>query len=278
MGSSTMLMPRRGARFKEMPPALPRPAAAVLPLEELVQLHRSTWLRDAEATLTVLDWRAYTDGRTLHVLDARAIGGPARGYYGFAAGAQLHELTAALLPFKRSTQAAAAVAVNVDALVLSLRLPTMTEAHRGAAFDRIRAAVAAVAAHELAHVVDAQAEGRRLPKGATLEAVLQSLGNGTATAKATLVKVHGPGWVRAYCHLITRAARLPHHDEWVAAFQRDARAVLPHPPSEYLDALHPELVRCTSDDPLRDILRKPAPAGFLALFDSERFTPSPKET
>lgn len=262
-----MHKPGRGARFT-MPEVQPRPAVAPSSPEELVQRYRSTWLRDAEATLKVLDWRAYTNGRTLHVLDARAIGGPARGYLGFAAGAQLHELAADLLPRKSPTKPAAAVAVNVDALVLCLRLSSMPEARQGSAVDRIRAAVAAVAAHEVAHVVDDQAAGKRLPEGTTLECILRSLADGTATSSPTLAKVHGPGWVRAYCHLLTRASRLPHHEEWVAGFERDARAVLPHPPGEYLDALHPELVRYTADDELAGILRTPAPAGFMALFDS----------
>jgi hypothetical protein len=264
-----MPKPGRGARFSMPAAATPRPEPQPeLQAEQLVQRHREAWLRDAEATLTVLDWRAYSGGRTLHVLDARAIGGPERGYLGFAAGAQLHELAAELLPRKASTKPAAAVAVNVDALVISLRLTLMTDAHQGSAVDRIRAAVAAVAAHELAHVADDQAAGRRLPEGTTLEDILRSLTSGSAMTSATLARVHGPGWVRAYCHLITRAARLPHYDEWVRAFERDARAVLPHQPGEYLDALHPELVRCTADDPLEEILRSPAPAGFLALFGS----------
>jgi uncharacterized protein (DUF2267 family) len=267
MGSSTMHKPGRGARFA-MPEVQPQPAVPPGLHQELVQLHRGTWLRDAEATLTVLDWRAYTDGRTLHVLDARAIGGPERGYFGFVAGAQLHELAADLLPRKYSTQPAAAVAVNVDALVPCLRLSPSTEANKGSAFDRIRAAVAAVAAHELAHVIDHQATGGRLPAGTTLEAVLHTLRDGTATATPNLAKSHGPSWVRAYCHLLTRASWLPRHEEWVSAFHRDIGAVmLPHPPGQYLDALHSELVRYTADDELVGILRTPAPAGFMALFD-----------
>lgn len=268
MGSSTMLKRGRGARFAVPVEAMPRPELSELQAKQLVERHREAWLRDAEATLTVLDWRAYSGGRTLHVLDARAIGGPARGYLGFTAGAQLHELAGDLLPPKSSTKPAAAVAVNVDALVISLRLSLMTEAHQGAAIGRIRAAVAAVAAHEVAHVLEARASGRRLPEGTTLESILRSLSDGTATSSPTLTRVHGPGWVRAFCHLLIRAARLPHYEEWVAAFERDARAVLPHPPGEYIDALHPELVRHTTDDPLVEILRGPAPAGFAALFDS----------
>jgi len=269
MGTSSMLKPGRGARFTMSAGSVPRPELpAGLQAEQLVQLHREAWLRDAEATLTTLDWRAYSGGRTLHVLDARAIGGPARGYLGFTTGSQLHELAEQYLPRKASTKPAAAVAVHVDALVTSLRLSPTPEAHVGAAIGRIRAAVAAVAAHELAHVVDAQACGRRLPEGTTFDRILRSLTDGTATSSATLAKVHGPGWVRAYCHLLTRAARLPHHQEWVASFERDIRAVLPHQPGEYLDSLHAELKRYAVDDPLVEILRTPAPSGFTVLFDS----------
>ncbi len=153
MGTSTMPRPGRGARFASyliywlVLIILIRSEWLELQAKELVQRHRGGWLRDAEATLTVLDWRAYSNGRTLHVLDARAIGGPPRGYLGFAAGSQLHELAGHLLPQKSSTKPAAAVAVNVDALVLGLRHLLLTEAHRGAAIGRIRTAVAAVAAH-----------------------------------------------------------------------------------------------------------------------------------
>lgn len=268
MGSNAMHKPGRGARFT-IPEAQPRPVVPPGSHEELVQLHRGTWLRDAEATLTVLDWRAYTDGRTLHVLDARAIGGPERGYLGFVAGAQLHELAADLLPRKYSTQPAAAVAVNVDALVPCLRLSLSTEAHQGSAVDRIRAAVAAVAAHELAHVIDHQATGGRLPAGTTLEAVLHTLRDGTATSTSNLAKSHGPSWVRAYCHLIARGFRLTRSEEWATALHRDIGAVpLPHQAGTYLDALHPELVQYSANDELVGILRTPAPAGFMALFDS----------
>lgn len=270
MAGSAVFPSGGGARF-----ALPQVQASRLPpqaqdyLEALVQRHRHMWLRDAEATLTVLDWRAYTDGRTLHVLDARAIGGPARGYLGFTAGAQLHELAAELLPTKSSSTPAAAVAVNIDALASCLRLSLLAEAQEEARIGRLRAAVAAVAAHELAHVADAQASGLRLPEGTTLDGILSSLANGTATSSPTLAKVHSPQWLRAFCHLLTRAERLPHHQEWVAGFSRDVQAVLPRSPQQYLDALHPELVGRTSDDLLTDILHTPAPAGFLALFQPD---------
>lgn len=269
MTSSVMTMPGRGARlhFHRQPPT-PRPAPPTMTLEQIVETHRSQWLRDAAATLTVLDWRAFTDGRTMHVIDSSDTGAPRDGFLGFASGCQLHQVAAHLLPVSRSTKPAAAVAVNVDALVRCLRPSITSAADEGAAIDTIRAAVAAVAAHELAHVIEAQANGRKLPEGSTLATVVSSLADGTAYAESHQTRVHGPEWTRAYCHLLTRASRLPHYDQWVDRFCRDLAMLLPHPASDYLEALHPELVRFTADDPLVEIIRSPAPAGFVALFQS----------
>lgn len=268
MTTSTSTMPGRGARlaaFSSPAPARPRPTA--IPVEEFTARHRDRWLRDAEATLTTLDWRAYAGGRTLHVLDARAIGARGAGYLGFTASAQLHELAAELLPVRRSTTPAAAVAVNIDNVVAGLCTTTITEATEHVTACMIRARVAVVAAHELAHVVDAQATGKRLPATASLQQILDSLCDGRAFAASHQTRVHGAEWLRAYAHLVTRAGRIPHHEQWVAAFDRDVRAMLPHATSEYLDALHPELARFKVDDQLVDVLRTPAPAGFMALFD-----------
>jgi hypothetical protein len=237
-------------------------------LEQIVETHRSQWLRDAAATLTILDWRAFTDGRAMHVIDANVTGAPSGGFLGFASGCQLHEVASHVLPLSRTTRPAAAVAVNVDALVRCLRPSITSAADEGAAIGKIRAAVAAVAAHELAHVIEAQATGRKIPAGSTLATVVASLADGTAYDKKHLTRVHGPEWTRAYCHLLTRASRLPHYDQWLERFCRDLHLLMPYPADDYLDALHPELVRYTADDLLLDIIRSPAPAGFVALFQS----------
>lgn len=268
MTTSTSTIPGRGARltaFSSPAPARPRPAT--ITFDDFLARHRTTWLRDAEATLTILDWRAYAGGRTLHVLDARAIGGPPRGYLGFTVSAHLHELARELLPAYRSTNAAAAVAVNVDALLDGFRSLAITDAVETELTGMARAMITAVAGHELAHVVDAQVAGETLAPTATLRNILDSLSDGRAFASPHQTTSHGPQWVRAFAHLVTRAGRLPHHDRWMAGFERDVRHVLPHAPGEYLDALHPELARFTVDDPLVDVLRTPAPAGFITLFD-----------
>jgi len=269
-----MIAPARGSRI-----AFPTTQPTDADLDELVARHRAAVLRDAEATLTVLDWKAYTDGRTLHVIDARDTGAPARGYLGFTCGAQLHELARHLLPTKRSTRPAAAVAVNVDALVLCLRLQPSTEAREGETVDRLRAAAAAVAAHELAHVIAAQATGRRLHEGATLQQSADELSTGRSYEPAQLAASHGPEWLRAYCHLVTRARRLPGYVEWIHRFASDVAAVLPHAATAYIDALGDELAAHTCDDPLVDIIRTPAPAGFLTLFPArDAARPATEET
>lgn len=275
MTTSTSTMPGRGARLTAI--RSPAPATASRPgitFNTFVARYRTTWLRDAEATLTTLDWRAYAGGRTLHVLDARAIGGPPRGYLGFTAGAHLHELAGDLLPSRRSTVPVAAVAVNVEGLTEPLRVEPIADYVEAACAGHVRGMIAAVAGHELAHVVAAQVAGEPRSPTATLRQVLDSLSDGRAHAQPHSVASHGPQWVRAFAHLVTRAARLPHYDRWVAAFERDVRHVLPHPPGDYLDALHSELARFTVDDLLADVLRTPAPAGFLTLFDARDAAPS----
>jgi hypothetical protein len=273
MTASAPPKPSRGARYTKPTPAPP----ATMTIDAIVASHRQAWLRDAAATLTVLDWRAFTDGRTMHVIDARDTGAPAEGYAGFAAGCQLHEVAGHLLPNSQTTRPAAAVAVNVDALVRCLRLSSTSVADEGAAIGTIRAAVAAVAAHELAHVIEAQATGRRLPAGATLATVVGDLANGKTYAPSHQTRVHGPEWTRAYAHLLTRASRLPHYDQWVEWFVRSVRAVLPHQPAAYIDALEPELTSFTADDLLVDIIRSPAPAGFMDLFNTRDAALSAKE-
>ena len=253
---------RRGSRIT---PAVAEPRAASS--DDVIDANRTTWLRDAEAALTVLDWRAFTGGRTLHVLDFAEIGAPKLGFLGFTTGAQLHELAADFIPkqtFRRG--AAAAVAVNVDRIARTV--PAVSVGTAGDAVGVIRAAVATVAAHELSHVLDAEAEGRRLPPGSTLDQAIQSLTDGRAVESTHRVKSHSPGWLRAFAHLTTRAASLPHFETWLASFIRDVGNSLPHSGEAYLDALHPELARFTSDDRLVDVLRTPAPAGFLSLFET----------
>jgi hypothetical protein len=227
-----------------------------------VKAQRVKWLRDAEATIRVLDWQAFTDG-TFHVIDNRDIGMPATGFAGLAAGDQLHDLARDYLP-RSARNPVAAVAVNPD-VVARMTVGTFSP-DSTTAVAKVRAAIAAIAAHEYAHCVADRVAGKRLPAGATLDHIIGSLTSGTATADAHRTQSHGPQWCRAYCHLVTRAGFLLHHDEWLARLRADVQAAQVGDADSMLDALNSELLRYTADDRLEDVLRTPAPTGFLALF------------
>jgi hypothetical protein len=237
--------------------------AAPADVEQLVEVHRETWLRQAEATIMALDPQDYRHGRTFHVLDFTEVGAPPRGYLGFTAGDQLHELAEHLLPHSRNVPAAA-VAVNVEAI--AREAVTTADAHTSDRLDAIRAAVAAVAAHELAHALDARAEGRRLPEGAALDAVVRSLVDGRASNHEHQTKTHSPGWLRAFLHLTLRHGS--RERAWFARVVADVAAVMPHEAETYFDALRPDFMQHRREARLVDVLRSPAPRAFLDLFDS----------
>jgi hypothetical protein len=240
-------------------------AASPLYTPNTLKAHRAGWLRDAEATIRVLDWKAFTEGRSFHVIDGKEIGMPHNGFAGLVACDQLHEVAREYLP-RSARNPVAAVAVHPD-VVARMTVGTFN-ADAATAVARVRAAISALAAHEYAHVLADRVAGKRLPADTTLEQVIESL-SGRVLEPSHRTKTHGPQWCRAYCHLVTRAAFLPHHDEWVKRLHGDIEATGVGSADEMLDALHPELVRYTVDDPLEDVLRTPAPAGFLSLFPQE---------
>ena len=202
----------------------------------------------------------------LEMIDrALAIAARDKGFAGLVAGAQLHELARDYLP-RTARNPVAAVAVHPD--VVARMTVGLFHADAAEAIPRARAAIAAIAAHEYSHVVADRVAGKRLPDGATLEQIVSSL-SGRVSEPGHRAKSHGPQWCRAYAHMVTRAGFLPHHNEWVRRLRGDIEAAGVGSADEMLDALHSELVRYTVDDPLEDVLRTPAPAGFLNLFPQE---------
>ena len=179
----------------------------------------------------------------------------------------MHELARDYLP-RNARNPVAAVAVHPD-VVARMTLGGNFHADAASAIPRVRAAIAAIASHEYAHVVADRVAGKRLPAGATLDQIIESLSSGRAVEPSHRTTSHGPQWCRAYCHLVTRASFLRHHDEWVKRLRGDVEAVGVGSADEMLDALRPELARHTVDDRLEDILRTPAPAGFLNLFQQK---------
>ena len=232
-----------------------------------VTANRTAWLRDAESVVRVLDWRAFTDGRSFHVLDGKAIGMPDKGFGGLTAGDDLHDLAREFLP-RNARNPVAAVAVHPD-VVARMTLGGLFHADAAEAIPLVRAAISAIASHEYAHVVADRVAGKRLPAGTTLEQVVSSLSSGRAVEPGHRARSHGPQWCRAYCHLVTRAASMRHHVEWLKRLRGDVEATGVGSADEMLDALHDELTRYTADDQLEDVLRTPAPAEFLNLFPQE---------
>lgn len=231
--------------------------------DQIVAEHRTAWLRDAECVIRTLDHRAFADG-TFHVIDGRVIGMPTTGYMGLSIAAHMHIIARDYLP-RMAHNPVAAVAVLPEAVARNTC--GMVCHARDAAIGQMRAAVAAVAAHELAHHVVAVVEGDPLPAGACIDATIAGL-RSRGIDKGHSAAKHGPRWLRAYAHLVRRAAFVPHHAEWVARFRADVAAVQPHGPTgdAILDALHTDFLRFTNDDLLADVIRTPAPESFSRLF------------
>lgn len=263
---------RSRAAFRSWGEPVPS-ALAACTRDELVATHRHKWLRDAEATVCTLDYKAFTAG-TFHVIDGRDIGMQPRGYLGISVGARLHDLARDYLP-RSARFPVAAVAVNIEAVTRVTVDPVFRDVATAA--QRIRAAVACVAAHEYTHHVVALLDGDTLPPGATIEGTVGQL-NTSGHDKPTNVRGHGAAWVRGYAHLVHRAAFLPQRPVWLSRFSDDVRAATALDPDAVLDALRADFARFAPDDLLADVLRTPAPPAFLTLFDDGTAARSATET
>lgn len=238
------------------------PALDICMRDRLVEEHRTAWLRDAEAAIRTLDFKAFANG-TFHVIDGREIGMPTDGYMGISVVAHMHIIARDYLP-RTARNPVAAVAVLPE-VVAKNTCGTICHA-RDAAIGQMRAAVAATAAHEYSHHVVAVVEGETIPATASIEGTINLLRT-KGSDKPRNARAHGGPWCRAFAHLVKRAAFLPHHAVWIERYRQDVRHAARVDPDAVLDALHTEFVRFTASDALVDVLRSPAPAGFLKLFD-----------
>jgi hypothetical protein len=127
----------------------------------------------------------------------------------------------------------------------------------------VRTVVNGVAMHEYAHAIDLEARGVVLPAGTSIESIFAF----TPTAGQAR-RSHGAGWLRAYAHLLTRSSALPcHHEHYLDCFRGDVEAAGLGTADEYLDALQADFEEHGHDRPLVEVLRNPAPAGFIKIFD-----------
>ena len=236
-----------------------------LTIDDVIARYRTSWLRYAERLIQVLDWPAF-QGRTFHALDFSEIGvDPDCGMLGFAANDQLHLLAADLLPARVTTKPAAAVAINTARIAHVVGRPEVDDPEDEAVW--VGRVVGAVAVHEYSHHLDAAAAGGQPTNFGSLRRIVDSVAART-TKPVYNAGHHGPRWVRAYAHLLHRGRSLAGHKPRAALFEIDIDDRLPGQADAVLAALSDELNAAGSGDvPLVDILRTPAPAGFLELFN-----------
>lgn len=242
------------------------PAALVPSHDELLARHRQRWLADAAAALTTLDWRSFTGGRSLHVVDFESIGAftginAAREMtFGLVVGADLHRLAGAAIPTLAGSTPAAAIAINITGICRAFEPDGATDE----AF--IRAVATAVALHEYAHHAVAVAAGETLPDHLTHDHLRAAVAAPLSLPAGQRRQAHGPQWARAYSHLVARARQLPYRKTRETLFADDVEPYAAGGAAAVLAALADELAAHTADDPLAEILRTPAPAGLTALF------------
>ena len=228
--------------------------------KELVETSKAGWLADAASICRVLDPPA--SDRTIHVLDAATLPVEARRHaLAWTAGG----LDVVLRDHLRDRRPGPVLVLDAGEVVRGRLEPATLAEHEVAVLGRLE--VAQVALHELGHARLAEATGSTLPATATLPLLLAAVG--TPTSSEHNRATHGRQWVRSYLHLSSRAAgTLWPRQWWLDAAVADVRrhVEIEATADELLAALEPEL---DTDEPLIDILRRPPPAAFSALFDTQ---------
>lgn len=234
-------------------------ASPQLTVAGLVERHRRTWLADAAAYLRVLDWQGLA-GRQLVLLDFEDVPDmPPQRSIAFTSPGGLFEL---VRPYVKTTglEPGPAMFINTKAMAASA-VGQLSEAD---AVRIARVAINAVAIHEYAHAADYEARGVMLPAGMTLRTIFDS-----TPTPPQVRSGHSAGWLRAYAHLIYRSMAAPsHQDHYLDRFRSDVDSHGLGPADDYFDVLDAEVDRHGINSPLVEILRSPAPAGFVELFQA----------
>ena len=227
---------------------------------ELVETSKAGWLADAASLCRVLDPPASDE--TIHLLDAATLPEEARRHaLAWTAGG----LDVVLRDRLRDRRRGPVLVLDAGKIARVRLEPATLAEHEVAALGRLE--VAQVAIHELGHARLAEATGETLPATATLPALLAAVD--AATGSDHNRATHGQQWVRSYLVLSSRAARsLWPRQWWIDAAVADVRRYveIKATTDELLAALQPEL---DPDEPLTDILRRPPPAAFSALLDTQ---------
>lgn len=244
-------------------PASRSSASLQLTVAGLAERHRRTWLADAAAYLRVLDWQGLA-GRQLVLLDFDDVPDvPRQRSIAFTSPGGLFELVQSLIPTS-GLRSGPVVFMDVEAVAdhaIGTALDRLTEAD---AVWITRVVVNAVGLHEYAHAIDFEARGVMLPDGTTLDTIFAS-----KPTRSEGYRSHGAGWVRAYAHLIYRSMATPsHQDHYLDSFQSEVEHQGLGPADDFLEALDADVDRHGIDVPLVEVIRSPAPAGFVELFNA----------
>lgn len=224
--------------------------------DAIVEASRAGWIADAASLCRVLDPPAAD--ATIHVLDAAALPEPAtRHALAWTAGG----LDRVLRDRLRDRRRGPVLVLDVAAIVRH-RVPVKVSEHELAALGRLECQQ--VALHELGHARLAEAAGAALPTWTSLPLLLDAIG--TPTLDDVDREKHGHAWIRSYLVLSGRAARsLWPRQWWLDAAVADVRRYVDVAGHELLADLQHEI---DDDEPLVDVLRRPAPPAYLARFDN----------
>jgi hypothetical protein len=235
-----------------------------LPL--LVGRHRDYWLGSAAGLVRSLDPNGLGK-RDFHVVDFETLGidAPFLAGFTFPGDAFFHSIRSRL---RRTAAPGPVVVVNVATQARHHTRHGLETQPERTLRENVRVGICGTVLHEAAHVVAQGFAGLALPDAVTLADV--RLVAGQPASDDCRVANHGADWVRVFAHLVFRSARTPWSDFWQKVFLFDVEQHYGAAAAgDLFDTLFPDLVSSNPDEPLRDILDRPAPEPFSALVEAQ---------
>jgi len=239
---------------ERIPPAL----TAEAQIKPLTETHGAALIRAAEDFARAIDPGLRTRGIHVASYDRLEVESPAGSGFCYPYGifaAIRDKLPAGALPGH-------VIAVNLPAHTQAV-IDRMPEAGEAEIVDAARISLCGTVAHEVAHLADNDATGKRLPGGITHD-IFRRAAAAPSTPAATAAG-HGLGWIRGLAHATHRAECIEPRfgDFWWKIFRDDAKQHTTACVGDLFDALADELDQI--DTPIAHILRRPAPTRYTAI-------------
>lgn len=237
-------------------------------LELLRATHANYWLRSSECLAKSLDPLGIgTSG--IHVVSFDQVKISAPTLSGFhIPGESIFRAVRHHLP--RTARPAPVVFLNVENAVRHHARPLIDKATESSIRESVRVALAAVTVHEVAHVAADAIVGLAAPDDVD-ESILR-VSAGLPQSSDAKRERHDDRWIRAILHLGIRASRIFPSDytdppNYIAeTLTGDVEFVFPGFAADLVDALSVELIATAVDEPLREILSRPAPPSFVETY------------